>query len=231
MWNEAATEALLISVRVSLVGTIFTILLGVPISLWLARNRKPYAFALDGFLSLPLVVPPVVTGYLLLLMFSPAGPLGAFLANLGIRVALDWKGAVIASSLVAFPLFITVARVAFEKCDPLLEEAALTLNASRARIFVTITLPQALPGIAAASAVTFARAFGEFGATMTFAGNIPGQTRTVPQAIFSEMLSGNDTAALGMTLVSLGIGIAAMVISQVLIHRNNRTTSGNALNA
>ena len=219
MWDSSSTEALFLSIRVASAATLFMILVGVPISFWLARNRKPISYALNGVLLLPLVIPPVVTGYILLVAFSPSGFIGSALETVGIRLALDWKGAVIASAVVAFPLFLTVARVAFEKCDLRLESAATTLKAGPVRVFRTIILPQALPGLAAASAVAFARAFGEFGATMTLAGNIPGQTRTVPQAVYSLFLAGHHKGAWGLIIVSLLVGLAAIAVSQILVSR------------
>jgi molybdate transport system permease protein len=215
MWDSSSTEALFLSIRVASAATLFMILVGVPISFWLARNRKPISYALNGVLLLPLVIPPVVTGYILLVAFSPSGFIGSALETVGIRLALDWKGAVVASAVVAFPLFLTVARVAFEKCDLRLESVATTLKAGPVRVFRTIILPQALPGLAAASAV----AFGEFGATMTLAGNIPGQTRTVPQAVYSLFLAGHDKGAWGLIIVSLLVGLAAIAVSQILVSR------------
>jgi molybdate transport system permease protein len=153
------------------------------------------------------------------------------MGDLGLQIPLDWKGAVVAAAVVAFPLFLMIARVAFERCDPRLEEAARTLHAGPLRVFATITLPQALPGLAAAAAVTFARAFGEFGATMMLAGNIPGQTRTVPQAIYSSLLAGHEGAAWGLTLVSFAVGVAAIVASQLLIRKLPGLTSPGAKNA
>ena len=187
------------------------VIAGAPIALWLARRKGAPSAAVEGLLTLPLVLPPVVTGYLFLLLFSPQGPLGRWLERIGIRVVLDWKGAVIASVALAFPLFLAVAKVAFSKADPSLESAARTLNASPLRVLGTVTLPPALPGLAAGAALAFARAFGEFGATMMLAGNIPGQTRTVPQAIFTELMIGQTRAAWGLVVVSVVIGIGAIV--------------------
>ena len=173
--------------------------------------------AVEGLLTLPLVLPPVVTGYLFLLLFSPQGPLGRSLERIGIRVVLDWKGAVIASAALAFPLFLAVAKVAFSKADPALESAARTLNASPLKVIATVTLPPALPGLAAGAVLAFARAFGEFGATMMLAGNIPGQTRTVPQAIFTELMTGQTRAAWGLVALSVAIGIGSIVGARFLL--------------
>ncbi len=216
-WNGAAAEALRRSLRVSLIATLLMVLAGAPIALWLARRKGVPSAAVEGLLTLPLVLPPVVTGYLFLLLFSPQGPLGRSLERIGIRVVLDWKGAVIASAALAFPLFLAVAKVAFSKADPALESAARTLNASPLKVIATVTLPPALPGLAAGAVLAFARAFGEFGATMMLAGNIPGQTRTVPQAIFTELMTGQTRAAWGLVALSVAIGIGSIVGARFLL--------------
>ncbi len=224
MWDAASTEALKLSVRVSLVATAAVVLIGVPVAFWLARRRGAVSSLIEAFLSLPLVLPPVVMGYFLLVILSPKGFIGRWLDSVGVRFALDWKGAVVASGVLAFPLFLAVARVAFEKSDPRLEEAARTLNAHPIRVLLTITLPPALPGLIAATALAFARAFGEFGATMMLAGSIPGQTRTMPQAIYSQFLAGHQDAALGLALVSIAVGLIAMVMSHLLIRSHGTQT-------
>ena len=216
-WNDAASDALRRSLRVSLIATLLMVGAGAPIALWLARRRNSTGAAVEGILSLPLVLPPVVTGYLFLLLFSPQGMLGRTLERFGLRVVLDWKGAVIASAALAFPLFLAVAKVAFSKADPALEAAARTLNASPLRVMAMVTLPPALPGLAAGAVLAFARAFGEFGATMMLAGNIPGQTRTVPQAIFTELVTGQSRAAWGLIAFSVAIGIGAIVGANLLL--------------
>lgn len=216
MWDSTSAETLRLSLRVSAAATLTIVLVGSPLALWMARRRSVTSRLLESALSLPLVVPPVLTGYLLLVILSPRSPLGRWLESLGLRFALDWKGAVVASAALAFPLFLAVARVAFEKCDKKLEEAAKTLNASPGRVLFTVTLPLALPGLLAATAVAFARAFGEFGATMMLAGNIPGQTRTVPQAIYTHLLAGRERQAWGLALVSIVVGVGAMAIAQFL---------------
>ncbi len=223
MWDAASTEALLLSLRVSAVATVVMFVVGCPLALWIARRGGALSGGVEALLSLPLVIPPVVTGGLLLAVLSPAGPLGGQLAKLGLHFSLDWKGAAVSSAVIAFPLFLAIARVAFGKCDKGLEDAAKTLGAGPARAFFTITFPTALPGLAGAAALAFARAFGEFGATMMLAGNIPGQTRTVPQAIYSHLLSGRNSQAWALAAVSVAIGIAAMVVSRVLVRRQGRS--------
>ncbi len=216
MWDAASAETLRLSIRVSAVATLTIVVVGSPLALWIARRRSVMPRLVESVLSLPLIVPPVLTGYLFLVLLSPRSLLGRWLESLGLRFALDWKGAVVASAALAFPLFLAVARVAFEKCDRRLEDAAKTLNASPARVLFTVTLPLALPGLFAATAVAFARAFGEFGATMMLAGNIPGQTRTVPQAIYTHLLAGREEQAWGLAIVSVAVGVGAMVIAQLL---------------
>jgi molybdate transport system permease protein len=217
VWTASSTEALRLSLRVSLTATLLMVIVGSPIAFRLARRKGPLSAAVEAMLFLPLVLPPVVTGYLLLLLFSPQAPLGRWLDGMGIRFVLDWKGAVIASVALAFPLFLAVAKVAFSKADPLLESAARTLNASPMRVRWTITLPPALPGLAAGAALAFARAFGEFGATLMLAGNIPGQTRTVPQAVFTRLMVGEPRAAWGLVVVSVLVGLGAMIAAHGLL--------------
>jgi len=219
MWTEASTEALRVSILVSAVTSAILVVVGTPVAFWLARRGGVVARAIESLLSLPLVVPPVVTGYCLLLLLSPAGPIGKALAKMGIHVAFDWKGAVLAAVAMALPIFLAVAKTAFQRCDPALEAAARTLNAGRLRVFTTVTLPLAAPGLLAAAAVSFARAFGEFGATIMLAGNIPGRTQTVSQGIYTDLMAGRDNAAWGLVLVSVAVGIAAIVASQLLIAR------------
>ncbi len=222
MWSHASAEALKLSLRVSIAATLLMALIGIPVAFWLARRRSLLSRIVECLVSLPLVIPPVVTGHLLLVVLSPNRFLGRRLDRLGLRFALDWKGAVTAAAVVAFPIFLVIARTAFQRCDSRLEDAARVLNSSRARVLFTITIPIALPGLLAAAAVAFARAFGEFGATMMLAGNIPGQTRTIPQAIYSELLAGREGSAWSLTSVSIAVGVAAMAASQMLIRRDSR---------
>lgn len=214
MWGAESTEALLLSLRVSAVTTAIIFIVGTPMALWLARRGGVTSYAVEAALMLPLVIPPVVTGYYLLVVLSPATWFGRMLESIGIRLPLDWKGAVVAAGALSLPLFLAVAKAAFERCDRGLEEAARTLNAGPVRAFFTITFPVALPGLAAAGALCFARAFGEFGATMMLAGNIPGRTRTVPQAIFTHVQSGRGEAASMLAIVSVVVGVAAFVAAR-----------------
>ena len=220
MWSQASTDALLLSIKVSLVTTVIMVLVGTPIAFRMVRKRGVLLTFAESILSLPLVIPPVVTGYCLLVLFSPAGILGKWLDSVGMPVIFNWKGAVVASGIMAFPLYLAVAKVAFERCDRDIEDAARTLNAGPLRVMVTITLPLAAPGLLAAAAVSFARAFGEFGATIMLAGNIPGQTQTVSQAIFTDLMAGKDQSAMGLVLITIVVGMASMIVSQLLIRRS-----------
>lgn len=226
MWTAASTEALRLSIRVSLVATAVIAIVGTPIAFWMVRRRGVGLRLAESVLSLPLVVPPVVVGYGLLVILSPKSLLGRWLEAAGIPITFDWKGAVIAAAVMAFPLFLVVAKVAFQRCDKDLEEAARTLNASPLRVFLTITLPIAMPGLLAAAAVAFARAFGEFGATIMLVGNIPGQTQTISQAIYTDLMAGREQSAWGLVWISIAVGMAAMTVSQLLIGRRPRTDDG-----
>ncbi len=217
MWTEPTIDALLLSLRVSSIATIFIALAGTPVAFFLVRRRSMFTRLIESFLSLPLVIPPIVTGYVLIILFNPAGILGGILETFGFRLTLDWKGAIVAAFVMAFPMYLAVASAAIEKCDSRLEDAARTLNAGPLKVLVTITLPPVVPGLIGAGALAFARAFGEFGATMMFAGNIPGQTRTVPQAIYSHLIAGRNEAALWLAMVSIMVGITAMILSYFML--------------
>jgi len=177
---------------------------------------------------LPLIMPPVVTGYLLLLLFGRKGPVGQFLAEtLGIVFAFRWTGAALACAVMGFPLLVRSIRLSLDAVDRSLEDAAGTLGANALWIFVTITLPLILPGILACMILSFARALGEFGATITFVSNIPGETQTLPTAIYMLIqVPGGDLAALRLTLVSIVISMLALFASEVLIERAARRVQG-----
>ena len=180
--NEWA--AIWLSLRVAVVATLCALPIAVAIAYLLARKQFPGRQLLNALIHLPLVLPPVVTGYLLLVLFGRQGQLGAFLYDVfGISLAFRWTGAALAAAIMAFPLMVRAIRLAIEAVDPGIEAAAATLGASRTRIFATITLPLVLPGIFAGAILGFAKALGEFGATITFVAAIPGQTQTIPSAI------------------------------------------------
>ena len=170
--------------------------------------------------GLPLVLPPVVTGYVLLSLFGRSGPIGDWLEPLGIVFAFDWTGAALAAGIMGFPLMVRSVRLAFDMADPGLEQAAATLGASPLQRFLTVTLPLALPGVIAGAVLAFAKALGEFGATITFVSSIPGETRTLPLAIYSlTQVPGGEAAALRLVLISAGVSILALVVSEVMVRR------------
>ncbi|HEY6918054.1 MAG TPA: molybdate ABC transporter permease subunit [Tabrizicola sp.] len=217
---EAAT-ALALSLRVSLVATLVSLPVGILVAYALARWRFPGHGLLNGIVHLPLILPPVVTGYLLLLAFGRQGWVGAPLWDwFGVTVAFRWTGAALAAGVMAFPLLVRAIRLAIEAVDPRLEEAASTLGASRAVVFATVTLPLILPGVIAGAVLAFAKAMGEFGATITFVANIPGETQTLPTAIYSFLqVPGGDGAALKLVLISVAVAMAALALSEWLSRR------------
>jgi molybdate transport system permease protein len=176
---------------------------------------------------LPLILPPVVTGYLLLLVFGRRGAVGGFLEEtFGLVLAFRWTGAVLAAAIMAFPLMVRAIRLAIEAVDPKLEEAAATLGASRVRVFTTITLPLITPGLIAGAVLAFAKAIGEFGATITFVSNIPGQTQTIPSAIYAFLqVPGGESGALRLVTISIVVAMAALLASEALARRAQRRTS------
>lgn len=175
---------------------------------------------LDAVVHLPLVLPPVVTGYALLLLFSRAGPVGALLEPLGLGLAFRWTGAALAAAVMGFPLMVRAIRLAIEAVDPKLEEAAATLGASPARVWATVTLPLIAPGILAGMTLGFAKAFGEFGATITFVASIPGETRTLPSAIYAFLqVPGADAPLRGLVLIAVAVAIGAVLVSNWLAPR------------
>ncbi|MDF7776903.1 molybdate ABC transporter permease subunit [Sphingomonas sp. AOB5] len=190
----------------------------------LARGRFPGKILLDGLVHLPLVVPPVVTGWLLLLAFAPAGPFGGWLESwFGVSVLFRWTGAAIAAAVMALPLMVRAMRLSIEAVDRRLEGAARTLGASRWRTFLTITLPLSLPGILAGAVLGFARALGEFGATITFVSNVPGETETLPLAIYAALqVPGGEAMVLRLSVISVLLSLAALVASELIARRAGR---------
>jgi molybdate transport system permease protein len=190
----------------------------------LARGRFWGLSLLNGLVLLPLILPPVVTGYILLILFGRRGPIGSFLAdNFGIVLSFRWTGAALACAVMGFPLLVRAIRLSAEAVDQRLEEAAGTLGANRAWVFLTVTLPLMVPGIIAGMILCFAKAMGEFGATITFVSNIPGETQTLPSAIYTfTQVPGGDVGALRLTIVSIVIAMAALVASEVMARRMNR---------
>jgi len=213
--------AILLSLRIASVATLITLPFGVAIALLLARKHFCGKSLVDALVHLPLVLPPVVTGYLLLITLGRNAPVGAFLADhFGIVFAFRWTGAVISCGVMAFPLMVRAIRLSIEAIDRRLEDAASTLGANRIWGFLTITLPLALPGVIVGAMLAFARALGEFGATITFVSNIPGETQTISAAIYSlTQVPGGDAAALQLVVVAVMISLAALVASEWLARR------------
>lgn len=199
-----------ISLRTAVTATIVTLVLGVAAARWRVRGHSRAWELLDAFLLLPLVLPPTVVGFFLLLLFGKNGPLGQLLLKLGILVVFSWPATVIAASVVAFPLMYVTARGALEQLDPQLLQAARTLGASEWRVFGRVAVPLAWPGIVAGMILSFARALGEFGATLMLAGNIPGKTQTLPVAIFFAIESGETQQAVAWVVIVMGISFAVL---------------------
>jgi molybdate transport system permease protein len=226
--TPAEWTAIGLSLRVATVATLVSIPFGIFVAYALSRWRFPGRSLLDGLVYLPLVMPPVVTGYLLLLLFGRRGPIGAFLdENFGIVLAFNWTGAALASAVMGFPLLVRAIRLSLEAVDTRLEAAAATLGAARATVLATVTLPLMLPGIIAGIVLAFARALGEFGATITFVGNIPGVTQTIPSAIYTyTQVPGGDIGALRLTAISVAIAFAALIASEILARHVARRVLG-----
>lgn len=220
-------QAVALSLRVALWATLCALPPGIFVAYALARWRFPGHALLNGLVHLPLILPPVVTGYVLLMTFSPLAPVGRALDQVGIVFAFRWTGAALAAGIMAFPLLVRAIRLSIESVDPKLEQAAATLGAPRIWVFVTITLPLTLPGIIAGAVLAFAKAMGEFGATITFVSNIPGQTRTLPSAIYAFLqVPGGEGAALRLVLVSVFIALSALLLSELLARRVQKRVAG-----
>jgi molybdate transport system permease protein len=213
--------AVALSLRISVVATVFALPFGIAIGWLLARKKFWGKTLVDGIVHLPLVLPPVVTGYLLLISFGRRGPIGAFLYDyLGIVLSFRWTGAALSCGVMGFPLMIRPIRLSLETIDQRLEDAASTLGASRALVFLTVTLPLALPGVIAGLILCFARALGEFGATITFVSNIPGETQTISAAIYTlTQVPGGDAAAGRLVLVAIALSLTALIASEWFARR------------
>lgn len=216
-----------LSVQVAIAATLASLPFAILAGYALARWSFPGKSLLSAVLHLPLVLPPVVTGYLLLLSFGRQGPVGAFLYDtLGISFSFRWTGAALAAAVMAFPLMLRAIRQSFEAIDQRLESAASTLGAGPLATFLLVTLPLAAPGLLVGIILCFAKALGEFGATITFVSNIPGETQTIPSAIYSyTQAPGGETSALRLAAVSIAIAFAAIVASEALSQRLLKRTS------
>ncbi len=212
--------AVRLSVKVATVAMLASIPPALAVAWLLARKEFWGKSLLNGLVHLPLVLPPVVTGYLLLLAFGRRGPIGAALADIGIVFSFRWTGAALACAVMGFPLMVRAMRLSIEAVDRKLEAAASTLGANPAWVFLTLTLPLSLPGILAGMILSFAKAMGEFGATITFVSNIPGETQTLPSAIYTfTQVPGGDAGALRLTAISVAISLGALMASELLARR------------
>lgn len=213
-------KAVALSVQVSFWATLVSLPPGILTAYALARWTFPGKQLLNGIVHLPLILPPVVTGYLLLLTLGTRGPVGSILADWGIILAFRWTGAAVAAAVMAFPLMVRAIRLSIEAVDPKLEQASATLGAAPAWVFLTVTLPMALPGIIAGTILAFAKAMGEFGATITFVSNIPGQTRTIPSAIYAFLqVPGGEGSAMKLVIVSVVLAMGALLLSELVARR------------
>lgn len=229
MWglDPAAWQAVILSLKVSAVAMLASLPLGILTAYALARWRFPGHGLLNGLVHLPLVLPPVVTGYLLLLAFGTQGPVGAFLERFGLVFAFRWTGAALAAAIMGFPLMVRAIRLSIEAVDPKLEQAAATLGAPRLRVFLTVTLPLILPGILAGMVLAFAKAMGEFGATITFVSNIPGQTQTLPSAIYAFLqVPRAEPQAARLVLIAVAVAMGALILSEWLSRAIARRVAG-----
>ena len=222
-----ATEAVWLSLRVAFWAMLWSLPFALATAIVLARARFWGKSLFDGLVHLPLVMPPVVTGYLLLLLFGHNGPLGRLFASVGIVFAFRWTGAAVAAAVTAFPLMVRAMRLSLEAVDRRLEEAAGTLGAGGVLVFLLVTLPLMTPGIIAGMVLSFARSLGEFGATITFVSNIAGETRTIPLAIYTlTQTPGGDAAALRLTAVAVALSLLALLASEILARQVGRRIAG-----
>ncbi|MEJ8796227.1 molybdate ABC transporter permease subunit [Trinickia caryophylli] len=222
---EQAWTPLLLSLKVAGWATALDIVLGVAAGLALARWRSAARDIVDSLLTLPLVMPPTVLGYYLLVLLGRRGVFGSWLESLGIRLVFTWQGAVLAAMIVAFPLVLKSARAAFEAVEPQFEQAARTLGMGETALFFRITLPLAARGILAGGLLAFARALGEFGATLMIAGNLPGQTQTLSVAVYSAVQAGDDTTANVLVLVTSVVCIVVLLVAGRLVPQHSLLTS------
>jgi molybdate transport system permease protein len=221
-------EILRLSLRVAFWAVLVSAPFAVAVAYALARFDFPGKTLFDAAVHLPLVLPPVVVGYALLLLLGKRGPIGSLLDDwFGVVVAFRWTGAALAAGIMGFPLMVRAVRLSFETIDRKLEAAASTLGAGRIGVFLTVTLPLALPGVATGVLLSFARSLGEFGATITFVSNIPGETRTLPLAIYTyTQTPAGDAAALRLSLLAVALSLAALFASEVLVRRASRRARG-----
>lgn len=223
-FSAAEVTAILLSLKVASVAVLCSLPFGIALGWLMARTSFPGKLLLDTVLVMPLVLPPVVTGYVLLVLFGTQGAIGAFLhEHLGFTFAFRWTGAALASAIMGFPLMVRAIRLSIESVDRRLEHAAATLGANPWRVFYSMTLPLAWPGVVAGAVLAFAKALGEFGATITFVSNIPGQTQTLSSAIYGLMqVPGGEAGIWRLTAVAVAISFAAVLASEWLVQRQRR---------
>lgn len=226
--SPAEFEILQLSLKVALLGVLASLPVALAVSFLLARREFPGKTLLDGIVHLPLVLPPVVIGYLLLIGFGRQGMIGSFLEqHFGIVLAFRWTGAALASAVMGLPLAVRAMRQSIEDVDRRLEAAAATLGANPLMVFATVTLPLIIPGILNGLLLSFARSLGEFGATITFVSNIPGETQTLPLAIYSlTQVPGGDPQAIRLCVLAVVLSLAALITSEWTIRRARRRTTG-----
>jgi molybdate transport system permease protein len=220
--------AIKLSLRVASVAVVASLPVAILVAYVLSRGRFKGKVLLDGLVHMPLVLPPVVTGYALLILFGRRGPLGAFLEQtFGLVLSFRWTGAALAAAVMSFPLMVRAIRLSMDAIDRRSEEAAATLGASPVWVFATVTLPLAFSGIVAGTVLAFAKALGEFGATITFVSNIPGETQTIPAAIYSyTQTPDGDAGALRLSLIAVAISFAALIVSELLVRRSGQARAG-----
>lgn len=218
--TETEYLAVMLSLKVATWATICAFPIGLLVAFVLARRDFPGRQILNGLVHLPLILPPVVTGYILLLLFGPLGSIGRILEAIGLGIAFRWQGAALAAGIMGFPLMVRALRLSIEAVDQRLEDAAATLGASPFWVFVTVTLPLIVPGIITGVLLCFAKAMGEFGATITFVANIPGETQTLPSAIYAALqVPGGEAPALRLVVISTVVAMSALFLSEVLTRR------------
>lgn len=225
--SPAEWTAIWLSLKIAVVATLASLPFGILVAYALARWRFPGKTLLNGAVHLPLVMPPVVTGFLLLILLGRKGVFGASLASAGIVLSFRWTGAAVACAVMGFPLMVRAMRLSFESIDRRLEQTAGTLGANPAWTFFLVSLPLAIPGIVAGAILSFAKALGEFGATITFVSNIPGETQTIASAIYSyTQVLGGDASAMRLTVVSIAISLVALLASEMVQQRAEKRRAG-----
>jgi len=227
MFGPQELSALYLSAKVGLFATLVCLPFAIALAWYLARYEFRLKFMVEALLQLPMVLPPVVLGYLLLILFGQQGLIGQYLHILGLELAFNWKGAVLASMVVAFPLMVQPIRLSFQLMNRQLEHIAGTLGATPVQVFYSISLPLALPGMIIGSILCFSRSLGEFGATITFVGNIPGETRTVPIAIYSFLQQPNgEEMALRLVMLSLVLAFSALIANYFILQKYQKKLEG-----